>query len=96
MFPNDSLHPIGLNVRYHRKRLAMAIMDLSRKTGIPVEVLTSIEDYSRTTISAAEAQTLAAAFGIELDILLVNNPSLTETLEAHLMNHTVRKRRPMV
>ena len=83
--PNDDKHPIGLMVQYLRRNKALSIADLASKAGITAEAIDRIEDYSRPSVSDHELKALAAAFGVNPEILTNSNPEVKEALGTHML-----------
>ena len=94
--PNDDKHPIGLMVQYLRKNKALSIADLASKAGINAEAIDRIEDYSRPSVSDHELNALAAAFGVDPEILTNSNPEVKKALETHMPKWSGNTSKPIL
>lgn len=55
---------IGTNCSFHRKIQGLSISDLAEASGLTFEVISGIEDYSRTQVTSSEVRAIASAFRI--------------------------------
>ena len=67
---------IGCNVGFHRRIQEKSISDLSAESGLLVEKVKGIEDFSVKTVNGAEIKALADALKIKQERLLDACPQL--------------------
>jgi transcriptional regulator with XRE-family HTH domain len=60
---------IGTNVSFHRRLQGLSIKELAQKSGLASDTISSIEDYSRKTVSDVEVKALAAGLKISRERL---------------------------
>ena len=70
---------IGCNVGFHRRIQDKSISDLSAESGLLVEKIKGIEDFSVKTVNSAEIKALADALKIRQERLLDSCPQLDQS-----------------
>ena len=70
---------IGCNVGFHRRVQEKSISDLSAGSGLTVEKIKGIEDFSVKTVTSAEVKALADALKIRQERLLDACPQLDQS-----------------
>ena len=70
---------IGCNVGFHRRVQEKSISDLSAGSGLTVEKIKGIEDFSVKTVNSAEIKALADALKIRQERLLDSCPQLDQS-----------------
>lgn len=65
---------IGTNCHFHRVIQELSISDLAEASGLTFEVISGIEDYSRTQVTSSEVRAIASAFKIPEKCLLDEYP----------------------
>ena len=74
----------------------IAVHDLAIDSGISFETISHIEDYSRSTVTAAELKALSAALGVTTDLLLCFDSMAVKSAEESQLFNYARVSRPII